>query len=141
MYKPWILIIILLSMVLFFSSGYPKAEEKVKPWKGTVTEGDLVVVVNFLINNKGKEIVLAGNKYIITGKEELDVEIISLPCCEPEKFYKVMSDYGKIKNFQFPSYHVSVPADEIPKIDKIGEVQGIKFEVGKRDFWMKAIQQ
>ncbi len=141
MYKTWILIIILLSMVLFISSGYPEAEEKVKPWKGTVTEADLVVVVNFFINNKGKEIVLAGKKHTITGKEKLDVEIIALPCCDPKNFYKDISAYGEIKNFKFPSYHASVPADEIPKIDKTGEVQEIKFEPEKHDFWMKAIQR
>lgn len=141
MYKTWILIIILLSMVLFLSLGYPEAEDKGKPWKGTVTEADLVVVVNFLIDNKGKEIVLAGKKHTITGKEKLDVEIIALPCCDPKMFYKDISAYGEVNNFKFPSYRVSVPADEIPKIDKTGEVTEIKLTPEAHDVWMKAIQQ
>ena len=128
-------------IVLFSSSGYAETEEKGKPWEGAVTEAGLVTVVNFLINNKGKEIVLAGRKHTITGKEKLDLEIIALPCCDPKIFYKDISAYGEIKNFKFPSYHASVPADEIPKIDKTGEVEEIKFEPEKRDFWMKAIQQ
>lgn len=138
MLRAWILTI-LLSMSLFSTSGY--AEEKGKPWKGTVSEAGLVTVVNFLINNKGKEIVIAGKKHTITGKEKLDIEIIALPCCDPKMFYKDISAYGEVKNFKFPSYRVSVPADEIPKIDKKGEVEKIKFEPEKRDFWMKAIQQ
>ncbi len=138
MYKAWILTI-LLSMSLFSTSGY--AKEKGKPWKGTVTEADLVVVVNFLINNKGKEIVLAGKKHTITGMEKLDVEIIALPCCDPKNFYKDISAYGEIKNFKFPSYHASVPVDKISEIDKNGEVQKIKFKTEARDIWMKAIKQ
>jgi len=138
MYKTWILII-LLSMTLFSSLGY--AEEKGKSWKGAVSEADLVTVVNFLINNKGKEIVLAGEKHTITGKEKLDIEIIAYSCCDPKKFYKDISAYGEVKNFKFPLYRVSVPADEIPKIDEYGEIAEIKFEPEKRDFWMKIIQQ
>ncbi|MBU4346053.1 MAG: hypothetical protein KKH29_01835 [Candidatus Omnitrophica bacterium] len=138
MYKTWILIIFFM-MMLFSSSGY--AEETDKSWKGAVSEADLVTVVNFLINNKGGEIVLAGEKHTITGKEKLDIEIIAHSCCEPKRFYKDISAYGEVKNFKFPSYRVGVPADEIPKMDELGEVQEIKFEPEKRDFWMKAIQQ
>lgn len=54
MYKIWILII-LLSTALS-SSGYAEVGEKGKVWKGTVTNEDLVVVVNFLMNNKGKNV-------------------------------------------------------------------------------------
>lgn len=138
MYKIWILLT-LLAMTLLPSSGY--AQNKSISWKGTVTDTDLVTVVNFLINNKGKEIVLDGKKHTITGKEELDVEIISLPCCAPENVNKEISAYGKVKNFKFPLYHASVPAAEIMKLDKNGEIQSIKFESEQRDVWMKAIKQ
>ena len=138
MYKTWILIIFLM-MMLFSSSGY--AEETDKSWKGAVSEADLVTVVNFLTNNKDKEIELDGKKHTITGKEKLNIQITVLPCCDPKMFYKDISAYGEVKNFKFPSYRVSVPTDQIPKIDRTGEVQEIKFEPEKRDFWIKAIQQ
>ena len=131
--------LILLGMTLLPSSVY--AEKKGIAWEGSVTDADVVKVVNFLINNKGKEITLDGKKHIVTGREELDVEIISLPCCAPENVKKEISACGKVKNFQFPSYRASVPAEGIVKLDKNGEIEKIKFEPEKRDLWMKAIQQ
>lgn len=141
MYKKRILII-LLCMALFSTAGY--AEEKGKSWKGSVTEADLVVVVNFLMNNKGKEIKLDGKKHTITGKEQLDIVASVLGCCSEEEFrdaIKEVSTYGKIKNSEFPTIHASVPADAIPEIDKKGKVFDIRFEPEARDFWMKVIKQ
>jgi len=140
MYRTWILIIFI-GMAQLSSSGYAEAEEKGKSWKGAVADEDLVVVVNFLINNKRKEIVLAGENHTITGKEKLDIEIIALSCCDPIKFYKDISAYGKIRNFNFPSYLASMPADAIPEIDKNGEVREIKFEPKARKLWMMVIKQ
>lgn len=138
MYKAWTLKI-LLSMSLFLTSGY--AEEKGKPWKGSVTDADLAVVVNFLINKKGKEIELAGKKHTITGKEKLDVVITILPCCDERMFHKEISALGEVRNVKFPTFYVTVPADAIPKIDKHGEITDIKLESKARGFWMKAIKQ
>lgn len=139
MYKTWILVI-LLSTALFSTSGY--ATEKGKPWKGSVTDADLAVVVNFLINNKGKEIGLAGEKHRITGKESLDVVINVLECCDEQEFLKFISSVlGKVKDVKFPAFYVSIPADKIPEIDKHGEVINIKFEPKAREFWMKVIKQ
>ena len=140
MYKTWILII-LLSMALFSTAGYAEAKEKGKSWKGSITEADLVVVVNFLINNKGKKIELDGKKHTITGKERLDVVINILSCCDKESFAKYISIFGEVKDIKFPSFHASVSADAIPEIDENGEVTEIKFEPAEYDFWMKAIQQ
>lgn len=140
MYKIWILII-LFGMTLFSSSGYAEAKEKGKLWKGAATEKDLVVVVNFLINNKGKEIKLGGEKHKVTGKEELDVVINVLDCCDERGFLNYISVFGKVKDVKFPAFYVSVPADKIPEIDKNGEVTNIKFEPKARDFWMNAIKQ
>jgi len=137
MLRAWILTI-LLSMSLFSTSGY--AKEKGKPWKGAVTEADLVVVVNFLMNNKGKEIELAGKKNTITGKEKLDVVITILPCCDERMFHKEISALGEVRNVKFPTFYVTVPADAIPKIDKHGEITDIKLESKAREFWMKAIK-
>jgi len=138
MYKTWILII-LLSLTLFSSSGY--AEEKGKSWKGAVSEADLVTVVNFLINNKGKEIVLAGEKHTITGKEKLDVEITVLSCCPEKQMRKYISDFGIVKDVKFPTFHATVPTDAIPEIDKNGEITDIKFESKARGLWVNAIKQ
>lgn len=140
MHKAWILII-LLGMVLFSSSGYAEVKEKDKSWKGSVTETNLIAVINFLINNKGKDIDIAGKKHRITGKEELDVEITFLSCCDEKEVFKYISGFGKVKGVKFPIFHASVPADKIPEIDKNGEVEKIKFEPEKREFWMKAIKQ
>jgi len=138
MYKTWILIILLM-MALFSSLGY--AEEKDKSWKGAVSEADLVTVVNFLINNKGKEIELAGGKRVITGKEELDVEITILICCDEKVFRKYISTFGIVKDVKFPTFHSTVPADAIPEIDKHGEITAIKFESRARELWMNAVKQ
>lgn len=140
MYKTWILVI-LLSMALFSSSGYVEAEENGKLWKGAATEKDLVVVVNFLMNNKGKEIKLGGEKHKVTGKEKLDVVIAFMPCCDEGDAFKKASAFGKVSKVEFPDFYASIPADKIPEIDKIGEVMGIKLEPKAHDFWMKVIKQ
>jgi len=136
MYKAWMLTI-LLSVSLFSASGYT---EEGKPWKGAVTKEDLVVVVNFLMNNKGKEIELAGKKHAITGKEKLDVVITILPCCDEKAFRKYVSTYGVVKSVKFPMFYATVPADAIQELDKHGEITTINFEPEKRDFWMKVIK-
>jgi len=140
MYKS-LLLIILLGMALFSTAGYAEAKEKGKSWKGSVTEADLVTVVNFLINNKGKKFELDGKKHIITGKERLDVVINVLSCCDKESFAKYISVFGEVKDVKFPSFQASVPADAVPEIDENGEVTEIKFEPAEHVFWMNAIQQ
>ena len=138
MYKTWILIIFL-SMTLFSSSGY--AEEKGKSWKGAVSEADLVKVVNFLMNNKGKEIKLDEKKHTITGKEELNIQITILPCCNENMFRKYISTFGVVKDVKFPTFYAIVSADAIQELDKNGEIVEIKFAPKARDLWIKAIQQ
>jgi hypothetical protein len=123
------------------SSGYAEVGEKGKVWKGTATNEDLVVVVNFLINNKGKNIELAGKKHRITGKEKLDVVINILDCCDEREFLNYISGFGKVKDVQFPAFYLSVEADKVPEIDKKGDVVGIKLEPKAHDFWMKVIKQ
>jgi len=145
MYKTWILIVLLgMSLLsLDVSIGAGEKEKGISKWKGNVTEADLVRVVNFLINNKGKEIDLAG-KHKITGKERLDIEVVILPCCSKEEFNKVVktvSTYGNVKKSNFPSIHASVAVDDIPKIDEIGIISTIKFKPEAHSFWMKVIQQ
>lgn len=110
-------------------------------WKGNVTEAGLVAVVNFLTNNKGKEIKLAGKKHGITGKEELDIEITVLLCCDEEAERKYFSKFGVIKDVKFPIYYATVPADAIPEIDKYGVITDIKFESKARGLWMNAVKQ
>jgi hypothetical protein len=140
MYKHWILIVMLVT-ALFTSSGYTETEKKGKSWKGSVTEADLVAVVNFLMDNKGKEIKLAGKKHTITGKEELDVEITVLQCCDEREFRKYISTFGIVKDVKFPTFHATVLADAIQELDKSGEITEIKFAAEVKDFWMKVIKK
>ncbi|MBU2445580.1 MAG: hypothetical protein KJ666_08415 [Bacteroidetes bacterium] len=130
-------ILIILSILLFSTFGFT---EQGKPWKGAVTEADLVKVVNFLINNKGKEIKLDGKKHTIKGKEELDVEITVLSCCDEQEFRKYIHVFGKVKDVKFPTFHARIPADKIPQIDKNGEVTEINFTPEAHDFWMNALK-
>lgn len=140
MYKTWILII-LLGMALSSPTGYVKAEEKGKSWKGSVTETDLVAVVNFLMDNKGKEIKLGGKKHTITGKEELDIEITVLLCCDEKAFLKYLSTFGIVKDVKFPTFYATLPAGAIKELDKHGEVTEVKFAPKVKDFWMNAIKK
>lgn len=162
MYKIWILLT-LFSMTLFSTAGcvekkaapspaptpVPTTPIPAKPeptpaapsWKGSVTETDLVKVVNFLMNNKGKEIKLGGKKHTITGKEKLDIEITVLQCCDEGKFRKYVSTLGIVKDVKFPTFHATVPADAIQELDKNGEVTEIMFAPEVKDFWMKAIKK
>ncbi|MBU2507785.1 MAG: hypothetical protein KJ799_13840 [Bacteroidetes bacterium] len=137
--KTWILMI-LLNIALFLSPEYAEAQEKDKSWKGAVTEVDLVKAVNFLINNKGKEIYLVGKRHTITGKEELDVVITVLQCCDEKMFLEEISALGKIISVKFPHFYARMPLDTIPQIDKNGEVTEIKFIPESRGFWMNAIK-
>jgi len=142
MYKTWILIVLLGISLLSVDVSAGEKEKGISKWKGNVTESDLVRVVNFLINNKGKEIDLAG-KHKITGKERLDIEVAILECCSKEEFNKIVktvSTYGKVKQSNFPSIHASVAVDAIPKIDEIGIISTIKFEPEAHSFWMKVIK-
>jgi len=142
MYKTWILIVLLGISLLSVDVPAGEKEKGISKWKGNVTESDLVRVVNFLINNKGKEIDLAG-KHKITGKEKLDIEVVILECCSKEEFNKVVktvSTYGKVKQSKFPSIHASVAVDAILKIDEIGIISTIKFEPETHSFWMKVIK-
>ncbi len=140
-----ILIIIFISGCVNQQKKHPQlTEQTVLEWKGKVSEVGIVSVVNFLLNNKGKEIELNG-KHIITGKEKLDIKIKMLECCTKSEFEDVMeliSKKGEVKssNFNKREIHASVPADEIPKIDDIWNVAIIEFESEARTFWMGVIR-
>lgn len=112
--------------------------ECVESEKGDFTKVDVVEVANFLINNEGTEIELAGVKHTVTGKEELDVIISVMPCCGEEAFLElveIVSACGTVKESELPDIHASVPANEIPEINKISDVAGIRFEPGAADVW------
>ena len=125
------------------SIGEQQTSAVVSGWKSAKSEGDLVRVVNFLLNNKGKEIELNG-KHIITGKEKLNIKIKMLGCCTKPEFEDVMeliSKKGEVKssNFNKREFHASVPADEIQEIDDIWNVERIDFEPEARNFWMEVV--
>jgi len=118
--------------------------DTITEWKNDKVESDLVKVVNFLENNKGKEIELAGEKYIITGKEELSIKVVMLECCTKSEFDDILGSLSKIgvvrsSDFDKKKIQADIPADEIPKIADIWNVERIDFEPEARTFWMQVL--
>jgi len=122
------------------STGIIRAE-----WKNSKADSDLVRVVNFLEENIGKEIEFAGEKHTITGRKALSIKIIMLECCTKGEFAEILnniSKIGKVKAFDFSKKEVlaELPADEIPKIAEIWNVERIDFEQKSKDIWLKLIK-
>jgi len=104
----------------------------------------LVRVVNFLGNNKGKEIELAGEKHTITGKEELIIKAVMLECCTKSEFDDILDSLSKIgvvksSDFNKKEIQAELPADEIPKIADIWNVKRISLEPESRTLWMQVL--
>ncbi len=146
MTKRIFLVIIVLS-VLVSGCNSQKSGEKhpanITPslWQSDKADSDLVRVVNFLINNKGKEVELAGEKYKITGKGKLNIEIKILSCCDEMGFRKYISAFGEVEDVKFPTFHASLPADTIPEFEKNGEITEIRLEPEANELWMKVLNQ
>ena len=109
-------------------------------WKNSKVESDLVIVVNFLENNKGKEIELAGEKQVITGKEKLGIKIVMLECCTKREFDDLLDSLSKIglvrsSDFDKREIQTDIPADEIPKIADIWNVERIDFQPEAKVLW------
>ena len=120
--------------------GEQPTSAAVSEWKSAKSEDYLVKVVNFLIENKGREIEVAGEMHKVTGKEKLDVKIEMLGCCTGGEFNDLLesiSARGEVKSsdFEQKTIHASVPADEIPKIDDVWNVARISFEPEARALW------
>jgi len=142
-------VIIFIGIGIFLSGNFfrpstsdftPTATE----WKNNKVESDLVRVVNFLENNKGKEIELAGEKHLITGKEKLGIKVVMLECCTKSEFNYILDDFSKIgvvrgSDFDKKEIQADIPADEIPKIADIWNVERIDFESEARTFWMQVL--
>ena len=104
----------------------------------------MVRVVDFLKNNKGKEIELAGEKHVITGKEELSIKVVMLECCTKREFDDILGSLSKIgvvrsSDFDKKEIQADIPVDEIPKIADIWNVERIDFEPEARIFWMQML--
>ncbi|MBU4314732.1 MAG: hypothetical protein KJ821_08085 [Actinobacteria bacterium] len=111
------------------STGMIRAE-----WKNSKADSDLVRVVNFLEENIGKEIELAEEKQVITGREALSIKIIMLECCTKGEFAEILnniSKIGKVKASDFSKKEIfaELPANEIPKIAEIWNVETISLEL------------
>jgi len=134
---------------IFLSSNYFRHSTSdisviTSEWENSKVESDLVKVVNFLENNKGKEIELAGEKHIITGKEKLGIRIMMLECCTKSEFDDLLGTLSKIgvvksSDFDKKEIQTSIPADEIPKIANIWNVERIDFESEARIFWAQVL--
>ncbi|MBU4283760.1 MAG: hypothetical protein KKA61_02925 [Nanoarchaeota archaeon] len=144
-------IILCVSLISIFLSGNffrPSTSDSTdiitSEWKNSKVESDLVRVVDFLKNNKGKEIELAGEKHVITGKEELSIKVVMLECCTKREFDDILGSLSKIgvvrsSDFDKKEIQADIPVDEIPKIADIWNVERIDFEPEARIFWMQML--
>ena len=143
-------IILCIGISVFLSDNFLKPSTSdststiTSEWKNSKVEADLVSVVNFLENNKGKEIELAGEKHIITGKEELSIKIVMLECCTKSEFDDILDSISKVgvvrsSDFDKKEIQADMPADEIPKIADIWNVEKIDFEPEAHTFWTQVL--
>lgn len=109
-------------------------------WKSNKVDPDLVSLVNFLEGNIGKEIELDGKRHLITGKEMLSIKVIMLECCTKGEFNDILDFLSKIgvvkySNYDKKEFQVALPADEIPKIADIWNVERISLEQESKDMY------
>jgi hypothetical protein len=135
--------------VWFFGTHFSKSSlisnQSVSEWKSDKVDPDLVNVVNFLENNKGREIELNGKKRVITGEEKLDVTIKMLKCCTKKEFDDILGSLSTIgevssSNYEQKLIQVSVPANKVPDLADIWNLEKISFEAKARAFWIKIIR-
>ncbi|MBU2441759.1 MAG: hypothetical protein KKA43_05500 [Nanoarchaeota archaeon] len=106
---------------------------------------DSWIILNAIVeNNKGKEIELAGEKHIITGKEKLSIKVVMLECCTKKEFDNILDSLSKIgvvksSDFDKKEIQADIPVDEVPKIADIWNVERIDFEPEARTFWIQVL--
>jgi hypothetical protein len=136
------------SAVWFFWTDFSKSSlitgQSVSEWKSDKVNPDLVNVVNFLENNKGREIELYGKKGVITGEEKLDVTIKMLECCTKEEFDDLLGSLSTIgevssSNYEQKLIQASLPANKISALADIWNLERMSFEAKARAFWIKII--
>ena len=120
-------------------------ESTILEWRNNKAESELVSIVNFLKGNIGKEIKLEGEKHLITGKEIISIKVIMLECCTKGEFAGMLdsiSKIGKVENSDFSKKEIlgELPADEIPKIADIWNVEKIDLGQKSKDVWIKLIR-
>ncbi|MFH1601909.1 MAG: hypothetical protein ABIB61_03060 [Candidatus Shapirobacteria bacterium] len=109
-------------------------------WKSNKVDPDLVDLINFLEGNIGKEIELAGEKQIITGNEGLSIKIKMLECCTKREFAEILdliSKTGRVIDSDFSQKKIigELPANEIPKVAEIWNVERIDLEQKSKDMY------
>ena len=140
------LIIVFLSGNFFRPSTGDSTSTITAEWKNRKVGSDLVRVVNFLENNKGKDIELAGEKHVITGKEKLGIKVVMLGCCMESGFEDILgslSKIGVVRSYDFDKreIHADIPADEIPRIADIWNVERIDFEPEALNYWSEILEK
>ncbi|MBU2068157.1 hypothetical protein KKE13_01075 [Patescibacteria group bacterium] len=120
-------------------------ESTILEWRNNKAESEIVRIVNFLEGNIGKEIELAGERRLITGKEIISIKVIMLECCTKGEFREMLenvSKTGRVKSFDFSKKEIlaELPADEIPKIADIWNVERVSFESKSRETWLQLIK-
>ena len=149
-------IIICIGLVVFLSSNFFTTPTKnptsavisgptVSEWKSGKVESGLVKLVNFLKRNIGKEIVLDGETHLATGKEMIGIKVVMLECCTKGEFADILDDVsktGKVRSSNFSQKEIiaELPADEIPKIADIWNVERIDFEPEAGTFWAPVLK-
>ncbi|MBU1256029.1 hypothetical protein KKH35_04110, partial [Patescibacteria group bacterium] len=74
------------------------------------------------------------------GKEEIGIKIIMLECCTKNEFAVILDDIskiGKVENSDFSKKEIfaELPAEEIPKIADIWNVERIEFQPEAKALW------
>ncbi|MFH1601906.1 MAG: hypothetical protein ABIB61_03045, partial [Candidatus Shapirobacteria bacterium] len=137
-------IIICIGLAIFAVSNFlsPSTRNSASPinpestilgWQNNKAGSELVSIVNFLKENIGKEIKLNEEKHLITGKEMISIKVIMLECCTKGEFAEMLDNISKIgrvkgSNFSKKAILAELPADEIPKIADIWNVETISLE-------------
>jgi len=149
-------IIIFVGTAIFLGSNFLVAPTKnfsspnqlkstLSEWKNSKAESKLVGLVNFLNRNRGKEIELNGKKHLINGKEVIDVKIVMLECCTKGEFAGILDKITKIgevrgSDFNQKKIIAKLPAEEIPKITDIWNVETINLELDTQVLWESIIK-
>lgn len=146
-----------ISMGLFKPTATPTAPEEEAATTSTPTpmgelssraailmEDDLEQVYYFLMNNVGKEVKLAGEKHVITGKEEIDIMIELESCCKAKDLFDYavnsVSELGEVRDAKFEELlvYAGLPVEKIPELATL-PINKIGFEPESRKYWTQVL--
>jgi len=140
-------VIILVSVGIFLAGNFPtvptqlnQQKSTTSKWENNKAESGLVILVNFLEKNIGKEIEIGGEKHLVTGKEIIGIKVVMLECCTKGEFADILDDIsktGKVKSSDFSQKEIiaQLQINEMPKIADIWNVERISLESDTKILW------